>query len=144
MDSDTAGTLVAWLAVQPSYYAAASQSNNFFEVQDANANRLLTVSATATLINPDLVAGAKLGIKHTTRSARAMVTDLHYRLDINSLHRDESATSLGLNEIGRVGLRVTQPLFVDEYRRNRETGSFILIDEATNSTVGAGMVLGGS
>ena len=86
----------------------------------------------------------KLGIKHTTRSARAMVTDLHYRLDINSLHRDESAASLALNEIGRVGLRVTQPLFVDEYRRNRETGSFILIDEATNSTVGAGMVLGGS
>ncbi len=86
----------------------------------------------------------KLGIKHTTRSARAMVTDLHYRLDVNTLHRDEVAPSLGLNEIGRVGLRVTQPLFVDEYRRNRETGSFILIDEATNSTVGAGMVLGGS
>ena len=86
----------------------------------------------------------KLGIKHTTRSARAMVTDLHYRLDINSLHHDDSAASLALNEIRRVGLRVTQPLFVDEYRRNRETGSFILIDEATNSTVGAGMVLGGS
>jgi len=89
-------------------------------------------------------ARTKLGIKHTTRSAKALVTDLHYRLDVNTLHRDETATSLALNEIGRVGLRVTQPLFVDEYRRNRETGAFILIDEATNATVGAGMVLGGS
>lgn len=91
-----------------------------------------------------LTPRTKLGIKHTTRSARAMVTDLHYRLDVNTLHRDEAAPSLGLNEIGRVGLRVTQPLFVDEYRRNRETGSFILIDEANNTTVGAGMVLGGT
>jgi len=86
----------------------------------------------------------KLGIKHTTRSARVVVQDLHYRLDINTLHRDEQARQLGLNEIGRVSLRVTQPLFFDEYRRNRETGSFILIDEATNNTVGAGMLLGGS
>ena len=86
----------------------------------------------------------KLGIKHTTRSARVVVQDLHYRLDINTLHRDERARQLGLNEIGRVSLRVTQPLFFDEYRRNRETGSFILIDEATNNTVGAGMLLGGS
>jgi bifunctional enzyme CysN/CysC len=69
-----------------------------------------------------------------------MVKDLHYRLDINSLHRDESAESLRLNEIGRVTLRVTQPLFVDDYSRNRLTGGFILIDEATNSTVGAGMI----
>jgi bifunctional enzyme CysN/CysC len=70
-----------------------------------------------------------------------MVKDLHYRLDINSLHRDESAESLKLNEIGRVGLRVTQPLFVDDYSRNRLTGGFILIDEATNGTVGAGMII---
>jgi bifunctional enzyme CysN/CysC len=84
----------------------------------------------------------KLAIKHTTRSARAMVTALDYRLDVNTLHRDEDATSLSLNEIGRVGLRTTQPLFFDEYRRSRETGSFILIDEATNATVGAGMILG--
>ncbi len=52
--------------------------------------------------------------------------------------------SLALNEIGRVSMRVTQPLFFDEYRRNRETGAFILIDESTNSTVGAGMILGAS
>ncbi|MFZ4519940.1 MAG: sulfate adenylyltransferase subunit 1 [Microthrixaceae bacterium] len=89
-----------------------------------------------------LAPRAKYHLKHTTRWARAMVTDLHYRLDVNTLHRDEAATSLGLNEIGRVGLRVTQPLFFDEYRRNRETGSFVLVDEATNNTVAAGMILG--
>ena len=84
----------------------------------------------------------KLAIKHTTRTARALVKDVQYRLDINTLHRDDEANSLGLNEMGRVSLRTTLPLFFDEYRRSRETGSFILIDEATNSTVGAGMILG--
>jgi bifunctional enzyme CysN/CysC len=80
-------------------------------------------------------------IKHTTRSARAQVRELDYRIDVNTLHRDDSAGSLSLNEIGRVTLRTTQPLFVDAYRRNRTTGSFLLIDEATGSTVGAGMML---
>ncbi|GAB3908428.1 sulfate adenylyltransferase subunit CysN [Microbispora bryophytorum] len=84
---------------------------------------------------------SKLIIKHTTRTARALVRDLHYRLDVNTLHRDESATALGLNEIGRVSLRTTQPLFVDDYARNRLTGGFILIDEATNGTVAAGMIV---
>jgi bifunctional enzyme CysN/CysC len=88
--------------------------------------------------------GAKYAIKHTTRSARAVVRDVNYRLDVNTLHRDESATSFGLNEIGRVTLRVTSPLFVDEYRRNRTTGSFILIDETTGATVAAGMITGAS
>jgi bifunctional enzyme CysN/CysC len=86
----------------------------------------------------------KYSIKHTTRAARAMVKDINYRLDINTLHRDESATEIALNEIGRISFRCTMPLFLDEYRRNRETGSFVLIDEATNSTVGAGMILGES
>ena len=86
--------------------------------------------------------GARYAIKHTTRWAKAMVTDLQYRFDVTTLHRDESATSLELNEIGRVRLRTTAPLFFDEYRRNRETGSFILVDEATNTTVGAGMIGG--
>jgi bifunctional enzyme CysN/CysC len=85
--------------------------------------------------------GAKLAIKHTTRWARALVGEIQYRLDINTLHRDHSATGLSLNEIGRVTLRTTQPLFVDDYRRNRSTGSFILVDEGTNATVAAGMVL---
>ncbi len=92
------------------------------------------------MTNAPLRPRAKLAIKHTTRTARAMVTDIAYRLDVNTLHRDEAAGELGLNEIGRVHLRVTQPLMVDSYDRNRTTGSFILIDEATGVTVGAGMV----
>jgi bifunctional enzyme CysN/CysC len=80
-------------------------------------------------------------IKHTTRVARAQLRDLEYRIDVNTLHRDEAADTLSLNEIGRVRLRTTQPLFTDEYRRNRTTGSFLLIDEATGATVGAGMML---
>jgi bifunctional enzyme CysN/CysC len=84
--------------------------------------------------------GQKFAIKHTTRTARAMVKDLQYRLDVNSLHRDLGADHLGLNDIGRVRLRTTQPLLCDEYKRNRSTGGFVLIDEATNRTVGAGMV----
>jgi bifunctional enzyme CysN/CysC len=87
-----------------------------------------------------LAAGQKLAVKHTTRSARALVKELQYRLDVNTLHRDESASSLGLNDVGRVRLRTTVPLLADEYRRNRQTGGFILIDEMTNRTVGAGMI----
>ncbi|MEY9213823.1 sulfate adenylyltransferase subunit CysN [Thermobifida halotolerans] len=88
-----------------------------------------------------LTPRTRLLIKHTTRTAKVMVRDLRYRLDVNTLHRDESAAALELNEIGRLSLRVTQPLFVDEYQRNRLTGGFILIDEGTNTTVGAGMIL---
>ncbi|MBB5111496.1 GTP-binding protein [Micromonospora echinospora] len=88
-----------------------------------------------------LQVGGKYAIKHTTRSARAIVRGLHYRLDINSLHRDETVGELKLNEIGRVRLRTTVPLLADEYRRNRTTGGFVIIDEATNRTVGAGMIV---
>jgi bifunctional enzyme CysN/CysC len=94
------------------------------------------------MIDEPLRAGTKYAIKHTTRTARALVKQLAYRLDINTLHRDETGDALSLNEIGRVTLRTTAPLFVDEYRRNRTTGAFILIDEATGTTAGAGMVLG--
>jgi sulfate adenylyltransferase large subunit len=82
----------------------------------------------------------KLALKHTTRSARAMIKDVQYRLDVNSLHRDLETKQLGLNEIGRVHLRTTVPLLCDPYEKNRTTGSFILIDEATGVTVGAGMI----
>jgi len=84
--------------------------------------------------------GQKIGIKHTTRSARALVKDVQYRLDVNTLHREPEAESLGLNEIGRVRLRTTTPLLCDKYSRNRTTGGFVLIDEATNRTVGAGVI----
>ena len=90
----------------------------------------------------ELAPNTKLAIKHTTRWARAMVKDVQYRLDVNTLHRDETVNRLGLNEIGRISFRTTAPLFFDEYRRNRFTGSFILVDEVTNNTVGAGMILG--
>ncbi|MCI0688091.1 MAG: GTP-binding protein [Sporichthyaceae bacterium] len=85
--------------------------------------------------------GVKLAIKHTTRVARALVRELHYRLDVTTLHREEGVEALGLNEIGRIRLRSTQPLFTDSYSRNRATGGFILIDEATHRTVAAGMII---
>jgi bifunctional enzyme CysN/CysC len=86
--------------------------------------------------------GARYAIKHTTRSARAVVRQLRYRIDVNTLHRDQSAEELDLNDIGRVTLRMSAPLAFDTYARNRTTGSFVLIDEATNDTVAAGMILG--
>jgi bifunctional enzyme CysN/CysC len=86
--------------------------------------------------------GSRFAIKHTTRSARAVVRELRYRLDINTLHREEDASELRLNEIGRVTLRSTVPLFTDPYRRNRTTGGFILIDEHTGATVAGGMISG--
>ncbi|MGO9754054.1 MAG: sulfate adenylyltransferase subunit CysN [Solirubrobacteraceae bacterium] len=86
-----------------------------------------------------LRAGGRYTIKHTTRSARAIVEAIEYRVDVNTLAR-EHASELTLNEIGRVRLRCSVPLIVDSYVSNRTTGSFILIDEATNDTVGAGMV----
>jgi bifunctional enzyme CysN/CysC len=87
-----------------------------------------------------LRVGRKYAIKHTTRTARTVIRCLSYRLDVNTLHRDEQAESLSLNEIGRVQLRSTVPLMCDDYGRNRTTGGFILIDEATHRTVGAGMI----
>jgi bifunctional enzyme CysN/CysC len=101
------------------------------------------VEAMICWLTPDtpLRVRGRYAIKHTTREARALVSDLQYRLDVNTLHRDESADTLSLNEIGRVTLRTTAPLFYDEYRRNRATGSFILVDEATHATVAGGMIL---
>jgi bifunctional enzyme CysN/CysC/sulfate adenylyltransferase subunit 1 len=92
------------------------------------------------MTNEPLRPRQKLMIKHTTRTGRALVKDLQYRLDINTLHRDQDTKELGLNEIGRVQLRTTVPLLCDPYSKNRTTGSFILIDEATGVTVGAGMI----
>jgi len=88
-----------------------------------------------------LTPGTRLAIKHTTHSARAIVTGVLSRLEINTLAEDIEADGLALNEIGRVTLRTTEPLFFDPYRANRHTGSFILIDETTHHTVGAGMLL---
>jgi bifunctional enzyme CysN/CysC len=89
-----------------------------------------------------LTPGSRYTVQHTTRTTRAVVRELDYRLDVNTLHRDQSAESLALNEIGRIRLRTQQPLLFDPYRRNRTTGSFILVDDATNNTVAAGMITG--
>jgi len=92
------------------------------------------------MTNQPLRPRAKLALKHTTRSGRVMVKSVQYRLDVNTLHRDQETGELGLNEIGRVQLRTQMPLLADPYSKNRATGSFILLDEATGVTVGAGMI----
>jgi sulfate adenylyltransferase large subunit len=84
--------------------------------------------------------GGRYAIKHTTRGATAIVEELGDRVDVHTLERVPSPGELALNDIGAVRLRTSSPLVFDTYRVNRRTGSFILIDEATNETVGAGMV----
>jgi len=88
-----------------------------------------------------LTPGKWYAVKHAARNTRAVVKDLCYRIDVNSLDHESAVESLGLNEIGRVTLRAAAPLAYDPYHRNRTTGSFILIDESTNETVGAGILL---
>jgi len=80
-------------------------------------------------------------IRHTTRQLRARIKELRYRIDVDTLHRDTSVEQLGLNELGRVLIRVQKPLYCDDYSINRSTGAFILIEEGTNQTVGAGMIM---
>jgi sulfate adenylyltransferase subunit 1 (EFTu-like GTPase family) len=84
--------------------------------------------------------GARYAIKHATFAARAIVDAIHSRIDVHALEPEEGIAELGLNDIGRVRLRTQKPMAFDAYRTNRATGSFILIDEATNDTVGAGMI----
>lgn len=88
-----------------------------------------------------LVPGGKYIVRHTTKEARCIVKDIRYKVDINTLHRLEDDRNIGLNDIGRICIRVTKPLFYDSYKKNRSTGSLILIDEFTNETVGAGMII---
>jgi sulfate adenylyltransferase subunit 1 len=88
-----------------------------------------------------LKLNGKYAIKHTTSDARCIVKEIVYKINVNTLHRIEGDEDIGLNEIARVKLRTTKPLFVDRYTRNRTTGSMILIDEGTNETLGAGMIL---
>jgi bifunctional enzyme CysN/CysC len=87
-----------------------------------------------------LQVGASYTLLHTTRSVRAVVRSIDYELDIDTLHRKVGTDSVGLNQIARVVFRATQPLIVDDYSTNRETGAFIVIDESTNRTVGAGVI----
>ena len=84
---------------------------------------------------------ARYSILHTTHFVRGRFQEVQYRIDVNTLHRDKNTSQIGLNDIARVSLRTTEPLFCDSYRKNRSTGSFIVIDENTHVTVGAGMIL---
>ncbi len=88
-----------------------------------------------------LLQGAKYIVRHTTKEVRCIVKEILYKIDISSLRRNENEKTFGLNDIGRVVIRTTLPLFYDSYDRNRNTGSLILVDEATNETVGAGMII---
>ena len=88
-----------------------------------------------------LQLNGKYALKHTTKDARCVVKEIKYKLDISTLHRITGAQELKMNDIGRISIRSTAPLLYDAYTRNRETGAFIMIDEGTNVTVGACMIL---
>ncbi len=83
----------------------------------------------------------KYTIMHTSQEVRCVIKDIRYKLDINTLHRNEENKEIGMNDIARVVIRTTKPLFTDAYRKNRITGALIFVDEATNETVGAGMII---
>ncbi len=83
----------------------------------------------------------KYGIRHTTRDARCIVRKIHYKVDVNTLHRIQDNLDVGMNDIARISIRTTHPFFIDKYQINRNTGSVILIDETTHETVGAGMII---
>jgi sulfate adenylyltransferase subunit 1 len=87
-----------------------------------------------------LQPGGKYALRHTSKDARCMVKEVRYKMDINTLRKADDA-QIRMNDIGRVLLRTTVPLHTDKYARNRHTGSLILIDEGTNETVAAGMVV---
>jgi sulfate adenylyltransferase subunit 1 len=88
-----------------------------------------------------MIPKGKYTIRHTSQTARCIIKEVKYKMNINTLHRMEDEKEIGLNDIGRITIRTTKPLFFDGYRRNRNTGSIILVDEATNETVAAGMII---
>jgi bifunctional enzyme CysN/CysC len=117
-----------------------SRGDMIVQAEDPPASSRYIEAMVCWMSEQPLRPQGRYAIKHTTRTARAVVEELEHRIDVNALSH-EPAQELALNEIGRVRLRTSAPLLVDRYSRNRTTGSFILIDEATNDTVGAGMVL---
>jgi sulfate adenylyltransferase subunit 1 len=88
-----------------------------------------------------LTLGSKYILKHTTNEVKAIIKDVRYKVDINTLHRIQDDKNIGLNDIGRVNIRTSAPLLFDTYKKNKITGSVILVDERTNYTVAAGMIL---
>jgi sulfate adenylyltransferase subunit 1 len=93
-------------------------------------------------LHPDKIqVGGKYGILHTSKDTRCIIKDIRYKIDINTLHRNEEDKEIVMNDIARIQIKTTAPIFFDSYRKNRHTGSIIFIDEATNETVGAGMIV---
>ena len=88
-----------------------------------------------------LVPGGKYSLKHTTKDVRCIIKSIDYKIDVNSLDKNTVNKAVGLNEIGKMTIRTTQPLVYDAYDKNHITGSLLLIDEATNNTVCAGMIV---
>jgi sulfate adenylyltransferase subunit 1 len=88
-----------------------------------------------------MVLNGKYSVKHTSSDARCIIKEMPFKININTLEKNHEDKGLALNEIGKIKIRTTKPLFYDSYQRNRITGSIILIDESTNNTVGAGMIV---
>ncbi len=93
------------------------------------------------LNNKPMQPGAKYYLRHTSREVRSVIKEVVYKMDINSLQRVSNDSAINMNDIARVRLRTTQPIMLDAYRKNRNTGSLVLVDEATNETVAAGMIV---
>jgi sulfate adenylyltransferase subunit 1 len=92
-------------------------------------------------MNPrPLQLNGKYALKHTTRDVRCLIKEVHYKVNVNTLQKMENDKDVRMNDIARVSIRTTKPLFYDSYSRNRRTGALILVDEATNETVGVGMI----
>tara|TARA_B110001452_G_scaffold255666_1_gene248311 strand:- start:369 stop:1319 length:951 start_codon:yes stop_codon:yes gene_type:complete len=91
--------------------------------------------------NKAIVPNGKYALKHTTNDMFCVVKEIQYKVDVNTLHKIENDKVVGMNDIARLKLRTTAPIFIDKYNRNRTTGSLILIDEFNNETVGAGMII---
>lgn len=116
---------------------------DMFVSPDAEPTIAKTISATICwMAEEPLRAGARFELKHTARWTRAVVDEIRYRIDVNSLHRERGSDELALNDLGRVELRLAAPLFFDDYRQNRTTGSIILVDGSSKATVAAGMLVG--
>lgn len=100
------------------------------------------IEATICWMNQKVLQqGARLILRQTSKECKAIIEKIQYKIDINTLHRIEDVSVLAMNDIARVSIRTSQPLFYDAYKKNRQTGSIILIDEGTNETVAAGMIL---
>jgi sulfate adenylyltransferase subunit 1 len=88
-----------------------------------------------------MVLGGKYIIRHTTNELKCVIRDVKYRIDVNTLDHDKENKTIGLNDIAKISIKTTKPIHYDSYRKNRKTGSIILIDPVTNNTVAAGMII---